>query len=220
MKSGGGVLIVATLQLLIGVSLLGTYEGYKKYYFNNFLGEEEEQDAGSQSIGMRVSGYESPLDFRSPMWQRIPNLLMPFLHGTQGFTFYLSILSEGRRELNPSPVLFADNIFAVCGLFGVVNARRELIITFFVYNAAQMVLAFRKCPLRCASGIRSLYYFVDLCTDAGVRYKGEPLKLTSYEQAAMLCAVRAVDEIKAKQRDEYNRITVLGDTLQFEADAA
>ncbi|KAL6763956.1 hypothetical protein V8C86DRAFT_2484646 [Haematococcus lacustris] len=189
MKSGGGVLIVATLQLLIGVSLLGTYEGYKKYYFNNFLGEEEEEGAGSQSIGMRVSGYESPLDFRSPM----------------GFTFYLSIL---------------NNIFAVCGLFGVVNARRELIITFFVYNAAQMVLAF--------------HYFVDLCTDAGVRYKGEPLKLTSYEQAAaaliffsfllscaaMLCAVRAVDEIKAKQRDEYNRITVLGDTLQFEADAA
>ncbi|KAJ9528065.1 hypothetical protein QJQ45_005659 [Haematococcus lacustris] len=177
MKSGGGVLIVATLQLLIGVSLLGTYEGYKKYYFNNFLGEEEEQDAGSQSIGMRVSGYESPLDFRSPM-----------------------VRSHTSMEISP------DNIFAVCGLFGVVNARRELIITFFVYNAAQMVLAF--------------HYFVDLCTDAGVRYKGEPLKLTSYEQAAMLCAVRAVDEIKAKQRDEYNRITVLGDTLQFEADAA
>ncbi|GFH16342.1 uncharacterized protein HaLaN_12739, partial [Haematococcus lacustris] len=53
-------------------------QGYKKYYFNNFLGEEEGEDAGSQSIGMRVSGYESPLDFRSPM----------------GFTFYLSILSE------------------------------------------------------------------------------------------------------------------------------
>ncbi|GFH16344.1 chloride channel protein CLC-f [Haematococcus lacustris] len=154
--------------------------------------------------------------------------------------------------------------------------------------------------------VLAFHYFVDLCTDAGVRYKGEPLKLTSYEQfsalgvgcagaavllyegvrvsevalrplpriisaplavcvggglvgglfapslflgalvgdimgqlvgggsvvdttsyvvvgaaaAAMLCAVRAVDEIKAKQRDEYNRITVLGDTLQFEADAA
>jgi hypothetical protein len=41
----------------------------------------------------------------------------------QGFTFYLSIF---------------NNIFAVCGLFGVVNAQRELIIAFFGYNAAQV----------------------------------------------------------------------------------
>lgn len=27
-------------------------------------------------------------------------------------------------------------------------------------------------------------YFVDLCTDAGVRYRGEPAKLSAYEQAA------------------------------------
>jgi hypothetical protein len=33
-------------------------------------------------------------------------------------------------------------------------------------------------------------------------------------------AVRAVDEIKAKQREEYNRFTVLSDTLQYEPDQA
>jgi hypothetical protein len=58
----------------------------------------------------------------------------------------------------------------VCGLAGVINAQRELIVAFFVYNAAQMVVAF--------------HYFVDLCTDAGVRYTGEPAKLSAYEQAA------------------------------------
>ncbi|GFH16343.1 uncharacterized protein HaLaN_12740, partial [Haematococcus lacustris] len=31
--------------------------------------------------------------------------------------------------------------------------------------------------------VLAFHYFVDLCTDAGVRYKGEPLKLTSYEQS-------------------------------------
>jgi hypothetical protein len=29
-----------------------------------------------------------------------------------------------------------------------------------------------------------------------------------------------MDEIKAKQRDEYNRLTVLSDTLQYEPDNA
>jgi hypothetical protein len=29
----------------------------------------------------------------------------------------------------------------------------------------------------------SFHYFVDLCTDAGIKYRGEPSKLTAYEQA-------------------------------------
>ena len=71
-------------------------------------------------------------------------------------------------------------------------------------------------------------------TDAGISYHGEPSKLSSYEQAAaafiflnfiLSCAatffaVKAADEIKAKQREEYNRFTVLSDTLQYEADHA
>lgn len=31
-------------------------------------------------------------------------------------------------------------------------------------------------------------------------------------------AMRAMDEIKSKQREDYSRLTVLGDTLAFEAD--
>jgi predicted Kef-type K+ transport protein len=56
--------------------------------------------------------------------------------------------------------------------------------------------------------------------------------LTSYEKAsaafiffnfvlsvaATVFAMRAVDEIRTKQREQYNRLTVLGDTLAFEAD--
>jgi hypothetical protein len=57
----------------------------------------------------------------------------------QGFTFYLSIF---------------NNVFAVCGLFGVVNAQRELIIAFFGYNAAQV-----RCEVltltHCGFGVQS-----------------------------------------------------------------
>jgi len=34
MRSGGGVLCIAALQLLVGLCLLGLYEGYKAYFFN------------------------------------------------------------------------------------------------------------------------------------------------------------------------------------------
>lgn len=56
--------------------------------------------------------------------------------------------------------------------------------------------------------------------------------LTSYEKAsaaflflnfilscaATVFAMRAVDEMRTKQREEYNRLTVLSDTLAFETD--
>ncbi len=37
--------------------------------------------------------------------------------------------------------------------------------------------------------------------------------------AATFFAVKAIDEIKAKNREDLNRFTVLSDTLQYEADA-
>jgi hypothetical protein len=64
-------------------------------------------------------------------------LLLPTTH--QGFTFYFSIVV---------------NVFAISGLAGVLNAHRELIIAFFAFNAAQVVLSFT--------------FFVDMLTDAGV----------------------------------------------------
>jgi hypothetical protein len=55
----------------------------------------------------------------------------------QGLTFWLAI---------------ANNIFSICGLAGVLNAHRELVIAFFAFNATQMVALF--------------HFFVDLLTDA------------------------------------------------------
>ena len=36
--------------------------------------------------------------------------------------------------------------------------------------------------------------------------------------AATAFAMKALDEIKSKQREEWNRLTVLSDTLHYEAD--
>jgi hypothetical protein len=60
-------------------------------------------------------------------------LLLPL----QGFTFWLAI---------------ANNIFAICGLAGVLNAHRELVIAFFAFNATQMVALF--------------HFFIDMLADA------------------------------------------------------
>jgi len=34
MMSGGSVLLIAAAQLIVGLCILGIYEGYKVYYFN------------------------------------------------------------------------------------------------------------------------------------------------------------------------------------------
>lgn len=52
----------------------------------------------------------------------------------------------------PVPCRGLHAVFAIFGLAGVLNAQRELIIAFFAYNVASVVISF--------------HYFVDLCTDA------------------------------------------------------
>lgn len=37
--------------------------------------------------------------------------------------------------------------------------------------------------------------------------------------SATVFALKAIEEIKTKQREEYNRLSVLSDTLQYEVDA-
>jgi hypothetical protein len=71
------------------------------------------------------------------------------------FLFYLSIVS---------------NTFSILGLAGVLNQQRDLVTAFFTYNAVQMVVAF--------------HYFVDVCADIGIRFKGQSQALDSYEQSA------------------------------------
>jgi len=188
MRSGGGVLCIAALQLVVGLCLLGLYEGYKRYYYNVFVAQMSSvQRNETVAYDERIIPYESPLDFRSPM----------------GMIFYLAIV---------------NNIFSICGLAGVLNAHRELVIAFFAFNATQMVVAF--------------HYLVDMVAEANISYGGEPPKLTSYERAAAaflffnfvlsvaatVFAMKAVDEIKQKQREEYTRLSVLGDALHFEPD--
>ena len=49
-----------------------------------------------------------------------------------------------------------NNFFAICGLAGVLNAQRELVIAFFAYSAASMVLTF--------------HFLVDIVCDSRIRY--------------------------------------------------
>eukprot|EP00878_Enallax_costatus_P004499 GHUV01004739.1.p1 GENE.GHUV01004739.1~~GHUV01004739.1.p1 ORF type:complete len:208 (+),score=52.02 GHUV01004739.1:267-890(+) len=187
MRSGGAVLIIAAAQLLVGLCLLGLYEGYKVYFFNKYIAEMQAAQRDGDKGPPAAGNYYNPLDYRSPM----------------GFTFYLAII---------------NNIFSICGLAGVLNAHRELVIAFFAFNAAQMVFSF--------------HFFVDMVADARISYGGQPPMLTSYEKAsaafiffnfalsvaATVFAMRAVEEIRTKQREDYNRLTVLSDTLAFEPD--
>lgn len=183
-KSGGGVLCIAALEFVVGLALLGVFEGFKSHYFRAVFGmwSEAEKNAHKElPAAARSLNFKSPLDI----------------------LFWFAV---------------ANNICSIFGLAGVLAAQRELVTIFFAYNAVQVVLSFS--------------IFVDTATDVGIRFAGEPAGLTGYEQAAAalifinfvlaiaatIFAVKAVDELKVKQREEYNRLGVMSDTLAFEMD--
>lgn len=170
---------IATLQLLVGLILLGIYEKYKVKWYTDFAkGNAEGQKGGERIIEYMDGG--TPLDY----------------------LFYISIF---------------NNIFSVFGLAGIINSLKELVMAFFAFNAIQLVVAF--------------HFFVDVVTVIRVK-SGEFQQVQGIEKSAAafmffnfilsLCAagfaVRAVEEIKVKQREEYNRLSVLSDTLQYDAD--
>lgn len=67
MRSGGGVLCISAAQLLVGLVLLGLYEGYKTYYFNTFIPyimHLPQNQTESVSEEQRVVLMENPMDFR------------------------------------------------------------------------------------------------------------------------------------------------------------
>ncbi|KAK9800810.1 hypothetical protein WJX73_009734 [Symbiochloris irregularis] len=119
------------------------------------------------------------------------------------FVFYIAVI---------------NNVFSIFGLAGVLHSQKELVTSFFAYNAVQVMVAFG--------------FFIDVCVDVQIRFAGEPTGTTPYENAAAafiffnfllsigatIFAIKALDEIKAKQREDYNRLTVLSDTLNFEPD--
>lgn len=71
------------------------------------------------------------------------------------YVFYLSILC---------------NVFSVLGAAGILQQQKELVVAYFTYNAIQMVTVF--------------HYFVDICADIGIRFRGQSASLDGYEQAA------------------------------------
>lgn len=107
----------------------------------------------------------------------------------------------------------ANNVFAILGLAGVINAQRELVTAFFAYNTVQVVLSF--------------HMFVDICVDSGIEFSAigrQAQQITSYEKAAAagvffnfilsiaatVFAVKAVNEIRSKQRETYTQMATLG----------
>ncbi|KAI7839064.1 hypothetical protein COHA_007206 [Chlorella ohadii] len=61
--SGAGVLLVASLQLLVGLTLLGIYEGFKTHYFNSSIKAGVPDEASKQLAAERVLFFRTPLDF-------------------------------------------------------------------------------------------------------------------------------------------------------------
>ena len=108
-----------------------------------------------------------------------------------------------------------NNVFAILGLAGVLNAQKELVTAFFAYNAVQTVISF--------------HMFVDVCITARIVFPSETATagLSTYEKgaaafvffnfllsiAATVFAVKAVDEIRTKQREDFTSISVLSGDL-------
>lgn len=57
------------------------------------------------------------------------------------FLFYLAVI---------------NNVFSIFGLAGVLHSQKELVTSFFAYNAIQVMVAFG--------------FFVDVCVDVQIRY--------------------------------------------------
>jgi len=168
MKSGGGVLLVSTLQLIVGLIILFIYEGYKGRYLSH-------------------SG-------ESPPPEQVPN-------GANE-----TIIFEGGGGLmatTPMDGIFVYsiviNVFALCGLAGMMSQNKHLVLGFFAYNAVNLVVSFSV--------------FVDVCTTIGVRNKATADSVPyargvaaflffNFCLSCVACvfAVKAVDEIREKNR--------------------
>lgn len=170
MKSGGGVLLVSALQLIVGLVILFIYEGYKGHYLSH---------SGS-----------------SP-----PPSAVPTENGNETITIYER--GGGLMATTPMDGIFVYsmviNVFALCGLAGMLSQNKHLVLGFFAYNAVNLVVSF--------------HVFVDVCTTIGVRVdatkdsapyaKGVAAFLFfNFCLSCVACvfAVKAVDEIREKNK--------------------
>jgi hypothetical protein len=170
MKSGGGVLLVSALQLIVGLVILFIYEGYKGHYLSH---------SGS-----------------SP-----PPSAVPTENGNETITIYER--GGGLMATTPMDGIFVYsmviNVFALCGLAGMLSQNKHLVLGFFAYNAVNLVVSF--------------HVFVDVCTTIGVKpnatkdsapyAKGVAAFLFfNFCLSCVACvfAVKAVDEIREKNK--------------------
>ena len=170
MKSGGGVLLVSALQLIVGLVILFIYEGYKGHYLSH---------SGS-----------------SP-----PPSTVPTENGDETITIYER--GGGLMATTPMDGIFVYsmviNVFALCGLAGMLSQNKHLVLGFFAYNAVNLVVSF--------------HVFVDVCTTIGVKpnatkdsapyAKGVAAFLFfNFCLSCVACvfAVKAVDEIREKNK--------------------
>jgi hypothetical protein len=172
MKSGGGVLLVSALQLIVGLVILFIYEGYKGHYLSH---------SGS-----------------SP-----PPSAVPTENGNETTSITIYERGGGLMATTPMDGIFVYsmviNVFALCGLAGMLSQNKHLVLGFFAYNAVNLVVSF--------------HVFVDVCTTIGVRVdatkdsapyaKGVAAFLFfNFCLSCVACvfAVKAVDEIREKNK--------------------
>ena len=125
MKSGGGVLCVSVLQLVVGLALLGIYEAYKVSVHRS---DRRVLDAPPPRHPRPLTSSANAIPTASHTW-RTPSfraLQKQFFEGkTDKGTTVLTTTST------PMDLVFflsiLNNIFAFFGLAGVINSQKELV---------------------------------------------------------------------------------------------
>lgn len=86
----------------------------------------------------------------------------------------LSSASIQHTALTPPPwsqwIAIINNIFAICGLTGVINAQRDLVVAFFAWSAVQMV---RGAPSKQPKTQHLMHRPRHLCADSCTRTQAE-----------------------------------------------
>ena len=126
MRSGGGVLLVSSLQLLVGLVLLFIYEGYKSHYFDS----KNIMPPSGGPAGTIVSGDDFTLN--DPTGGTDP----AFAANQSGTTIINNYVegstsdSAGRFLNTPLDVIFylsiVNNVFSVMGGAGSIICSRRI----------------------------------------------------------------------------------------------
>ena len=113
MKSGGGVLLVSALQLIVGLVILFIYEGYKGHYLSHSGSSPPPSAVPTENGNETITIYErgGGLMATTPM---------------DGIFVYSMVI----------------NVFALCGLAGMFSQNKHLVLGFFAYNAVNLVVSF------------------------------------------------------------------------------